>query len=98
MVSIGQNRTKVWATIDLAKVRILYMPAILTMSYVYSEFFTLRMDLGSSCSGFEHCNISFDVLPFLVPRNKFLQVFSIDEMEIFFLQTIVETHEPISTG
>lgn len=24
-VSIGQNRTKVWATIDLAKVRILYM-------------------------------------------------------------------------
>jgi hypothetical protein len=24
-VSIGQNRTKVWATIDLAKVRILYI-------------------------------------------------------------------------
>jgi hypothetical protein len=28
-VSIGENRTKVWATVDLAKVRILYMPCYL---------------------------------------------------------------------
>lgn len=27
MVSIGQNKTKVWATIELAKVCILYMPS-----------------------------------------------------------------------
>jgi hypothetical protein len=39
---------------------------------------------------------SFDALPFLVPRDEFLQVFPIDRMEIQILQAVVEPHKPRS--
>ncbi len=46
-VSIGKSRAKVWATIDLVKVRILHMASDLHLTYVYSDSIFLRLDLVS---------------------------------------------------